>query len=479
MRQQSTRLEQGWALLAAFVAASLLLHAIAFYSSRGWSIFGPKVAATRPGEIEISLAPLPVTASKTESKSQTPAAPKPITQAPPPKINSVAPVKPLIPERQNDIPVPFAPKPVAKIRGVAPKDAEKPVSKTETSTETVEVPQPSPFPVPNIQPRELAGGKFPDRDLTPLPLGINTGDPDLAPLQQPKVLRNRPQDIKPLGPQDMKSGSGAAPGQRPTELAKNPDAEPIPTGKSGTTSGSGNPAGSSTGNSGDEGGSGAGLRRGLPFGDPSGIVGGDPNGGGGKGGGPGGPGTGDKYGGQRGGGAGAPVHVVYILDISDSMNDDRKIDKAKQALKQALEELTPQDTFNIVYFFTDAYRFSKQMEPATPEAIKTGEKFVDSLKARGSTNYSGALTLALALPDITHVVLMSDGLPTIGVGVDDYTMELKGAELLKWIRYQNVSRAHILTIGLGIGQKWDGIDLLRDIASENKGTFRYIDMKKF
>jgi hypothetical protein len=160
------------------------------------------------------------------------------------------------------------------------------------------------------------------------------------------------------------------------------------------------------------------------------------------------------------------------------MNKDNKISKAKQALKQALGELTPQDTYNIVYFFNEAYRFSKTMVSASPEAITTGEKFVDGLKARGATNYSAALALALSLPDVTHVVMMSDGLPTIGVGVDDYTMEVKGGELLKWIRYQNISRAQILTIGIGAGAKWDGIDLLRDIASENKGNFRYIDMKK-
>jgi hypothetical protein len=268
-------------------------------------------------------------------------------------------------------------------------------------------------------------------------------------------LRDTPQSIKPLGPQDIKSGAGAAPGPKPTEVAKAPDTEPLPTGNNGSTSGSGNPKGATVGNSADEGGSGPGLRRGVPFGDPSGVLqGGDPNGGGGKGGGPGGPGSGGSYGGQRGGGAGAPVHVVYILDISDSMRKDNRIGKAKEALKQALQELTPQDTFNIVYFFDEAFKYQKTMIPATPEAVASAEKYLysDPMRPRGSTNYSAALTLALALPEVTHVVLMSDGLPTRGIGVDDYTMEIKGGDLLKWIRYQNINRARILTIGLGSGQ---------------------------
>lgn len=475
MKQQRAWFEQGWGLLTAFVLASLLLHGAAFYSSRGWSLLGREVAATKPGEIEVSLTPLPTAQKKSAPKTEMPAPPKP---TPAPELPRVA-RAPVLPERRNEAPVPFAPKPVVRIRGVAPKDAEKPIDRTETVTAPVTVNQP--LPVPTMRPREIAGGKYPDRNLTPLPLGIESGDRLTTITPQPRVLRDVPQNIKPLGPQDIKSGAGAAPGPKPTEVAKAPNPEPLPTGNNGATSGSGNPKGSTNGNSGDEGGSGAGLRRGLPFGDPGGVLqGGDPNGGGGKGGGPGGPGSGGSYGGQRGGGAGAPVHVVYVLDISDSMNKDNRIGKAKEALKQALEELTPQDTFNIVYFFDEAYKFQKTMVPATPETIAAAGKYLYTgrMKPRGSTNYSAALTLALALPEVTHVVLMSDGLPTIGVGVDDYTMEIKGGELLKWIRYQNVSRAQILTIGIGSGAKWDGIDLLRDIATENKGTFRYIDTKR-
>jgi hypothetical protein len=453
------------------VAASLVLHGIAFYSSRGWSLLGYEAAASKPREIEVSLAPLPAAVKKPAPKKQT-AAVQPSPKAP----ALPRPTPPVIPERNNNIPVPFAPKPVVRIRGVAPKDAEKPISKTETETAPVKFVQP--LPAPTMRPREMAGGKYPDRKLTPLPLGVESGDRLATITPQPRVLRDSPQNARPLGPQDIRSGSGAAPGPKPVDVAK-ADTEPLPAGNNGTSSGSGNPKGSSSGTSGDEGGSGAGQRRGIPFGDPGGVLqGGDPNGGGGVGGGPGGPGRGGSYGTQRGGGAGAPIHVVYILDISDSMNKDDKIDKAKEALKQALEQLTPQDTFNIVYFFDEAYRFKKTMVPASPEVISAGEKFVNSLKPRGSTNYSAALTLALALPEVTHVVLMSDGLPTLGVGVDDYTMEVKGDELLKWIRYQNVNRAHILTIGIGAGQKWDGIELLRDIAGENKGTFRSIDMNK-
>ena len=473
--RQNALFEQGGKLLAAFVVASLLLHAAAFYSSRGWSLLGREVAQARPGEIEVSLAPLPTAPKNVAPKQETPAVPKP-TPAPNP---TPVPRAPIVPERSNNAPVPFAPKPVARIRGVAPKDAEKPIDKTETLTAPVTVNQP--LPVPTMRPREIAGGRFPDRSLTPLPLGVESGDRLTTITPQPRVLRDVPQSVKPLGPQDIKSGAGAAPGPKPTEVAKAPNTDPLPTGNNGSTSGSGNPKGSTIGNSGDEGGSGAGLRRGVPFGNPGGVLqGGDPNGGGGKGGGPGGPGSGGSYGGQRGGGAGAPVHVVYILDISDSMKKDNRIGKAKEALKQALEELTPQDTFNIVYFFDEAYKFQKTMVTATPEAVASAEKYLytSRMNARGATNYSAALTLALALPEVTHVVMMSDGLPTIGVGVDDATMEIKGDVLLKWIRYQNVSRAQILTIGIGSGAKWDGIDLLRDIASENKGTFRYIDVKK-
>lgn len=467
--------EQGWWVLTAFLVASLLLHGAIVYGSRGWLLMGSEIdSPTKPGEIEVTLAPLP----KAAPKSQTPSVSRPLPEAPTtPKFKAVA-VKPIIPTRDNDIPVPFAPKPVVRVRGVAPRDAEKPVSQTETSTETVPFTQP--LPAPTMRFKELSGGKFQDRNLTPLPLGVESGDHlDTMP-PQVRPPRDVAQNTKPLGPQDIKSGSGAAPGPKPIEIAKAPTADPLPAGNNGAASGSGNPKGVSSGNSGDEGGSGAGLRRGVPFGDPGGVLrGGDPNGGGGKGGGPGGPGTGGAYGTQRGGGAGAPIHVVYVLDISKSMDTDNKIGKAREALHQALTELTPQDTFNIVFFFDEAYTvFPRTMVPADTANIMTAEQKLNRQNPRGSTNYSGALTEAFSLPGVTHVVMMSDGLPTIGVGVDDQTMEIKGDVLLKWIRYQNASHVHILTMALGLGPKWDGIDLLRDIADANQGTFRYIDMKQ-
>ncbi|MBC8103119.1 MAG: VWA domain-containing protein [Cytophagales bacterium] len=472
MRRSAT-VERGWWLLMAFAAASLLLHGLAFYGSRGWSLFGPQVASVGQGEVEVSLPPLPpVPKPATREAAKTP--PKPV-ETPAPK----APTTPkVVARRDNNVPVPFAPKPVPKIRGVAPKDAERPVSKTETSPDPVEIPQP--LPVPTTRPPQIAGGKFPDRALTPLPLGVESGDRLTTLIPQPRVLRDVPISQKPLGPRDVKSGAGAAPGPTPTVTAKAPDvAEPLSSGNSGTTGGTGNPQGATIGNSADEGGSGAGLRRGLPFGDPGGVLeGDDPNGGGGTGGGPGGPGTGRFYSTRRGGGAGAPVRVIYVLDISGSMQEDNRLDKAKQALKQALQELTPQDTFNVIIFSDEAFAYARTPRPATVGRISGGEAFVENMQPHGATNYSAALTLAFAQPDATHIVFMSDGLPTLGVGVNDQTMELEGDTLRRWVRQQNAGRTHILTLGLGSGPKWDGIELLRDIANDNGGTFKYIDLKR-
>jgi len=458
----------GW--LLGFIVLSLLLHTAILYGSRGWLVGGLPTGAAkpRPGEIVVTLQPAP----KPEA---TPGGAPHRAEPTPAPVKQATPAVAKRPEH-NDVPIPFQPHP-RTIRGVAPKSAPQPVSRTDVSPQ----PQVKPLPVPTMRPPEIAGGKFPDRDLKPLPLGVDTGDRLITPRPVPHVAA-QPSNFKPIGPVEAKSGSGSAPGPKPITEAKKDD-EVLPTGNGGTTGGQGAPQGRTTGSGGDEGGQAAGMTRGVPFGDPGGVLqGGDINGGGGKGGGPGGPGSGRAYSGG-GGGAGAPVHVVYVLDMSESMRENDKIGKSRAALRQALSELQPEDSFDIIYFADDQHIFSgRGLVPATPNNVEKGGEYLSSLRPRGATNYSAALDKALSLPGVTHVVLMSDGIPTLGIGaqVDEKTQEIviDDDALLEWIRHRNKEGIHILTLGLGLSDNFDGKDLLQDIASQNRGVFKLVNLGK-
>jgi hypothetical protein len=218
------------------------------------------------------------------------------------------------------------------------------------------------------------------------------------------------------------------------------------------------------------------LNRGIPFGDLSGLLtGGDERGGGGKGGGPGGPGRGALFGqkpglGGKGGDSGGSAHIVYVLDTSGSMNQGDKIGKAKDALRKALLELKPGDSFNIITFDANVHWFASSLLGASRENITQGLQYVESIQLRAGTNLSGGLEKALAHEDATHIFLLSDGEPSRGI--TDAT-QLRAA-----VKGWNQHNAQILALALGLGEQFPGIPLLKGLADDNNGKFSYINLAK-
>jgi hypothetical protein len=221
---------------------------------------------------------------------------------------------------------------------------------------------------------------------------------------------------------------------------------------------------------GDGGGTRYGLNRGIPFGDVVGILNGDPNGGGGKGGGPGGPGRGNVFGTRPGETGGGSVHIVYVIDTSGSMREGNKIGKAKEALKKALSELKPKDTFNIINFDFAAHPLADRMVPAIADNIDIAMQFVDELRLRNWTNLSAGLEVAFKMETATHIFVLSDGEPH--GGIEDPT------ELRKWALENNTKKAQIITLALGLGEQFPGIPLLKGLAEDHHGKFSYVNLAK-
>lgn len=209
-----------------------------------------------------------------------------------------------------------------------------------------------------------------------------------------------------------------------------------------------------------------GLTRGIPFGDIKGLLSkGDPKGGGG-----GEPGRGGVLGVAptiRGGGN-APIHIIYVLDTSGSMRDFDKIFKAKDALCRALLELRSNDTFNIIDFNERIHVYSAVMLPATKSNIQNAYVYTQNMRVGPGTDVSDAMEIALSEETVTHIFLMSDGEPNRGIS--DF-MRLRA-----FIKERNKRSIQINTLALGVGDNFPGIRLLRGIAGDNEGLFRYINM---
>jgi hypothetical protein len=188
--------------------------------------------------------------------------------------------------------------------------------------------------------------------------------------------------------------------------------------------------------------------------------------------GPGGDGGGGPFGIGPGGGGEGPRHIVYVLDVSPSMKT--RIDRARQELRNALATLEPGESFDIIAFGGDIKPLSDQLEEATPEDIANANQFLDKLDFIPSTDLQSALYAALAVRGVNVIVLITDGVPTVG--------ETDFDKIARHIRKHNGPHARIYTIGL-VGKNPDGTDqsfqagqLLQQLARDSGGDSRLVPL---
>ena len=453
-------LDRKWALVIAFLV-SVLLHAL----------LGVEVSRLlRTQTVQIPSSPGdPVTVRLVPAS---PKAPLPDTQGTAPKVVKKPTPRPTPPPEQlQEAPKPA---PVEKVKKIIPPRPRP--SRRETPV------IPSALPEKRAAPGQ--GNPRKDRKPAPLPRGSQDGsrrapsvtkaEPRIAPRLDapPTLLRNVP-DTEAVQPANPSTAVVKVEKDVPTAPAANP-VPPAPAEGAGNGRGAGKT---------DD----LRINRGIPFGDAMGIPkGGDANGGGGIGRGPGGSaGTGRGLGASIGyvkkaplftlarparSDDGPPIHIVYVIDVSGSMEENGKIGRVRAAMEKALTELRSEDYFNIVLFSDKATLFSKTMRPATAFNVSAGISSVDVALPSGQTNLSAALELAFQQPDVTHIFVMSDGEPT--EGITDFS------RIALLARQENNGAARILTLALGRGERFKGMELLRQLAEEGRGKFNYIDLSK-
>jgi len=158
--------------------------------------------------------------------------------------------------------------------------------------------------------------------------------------------------------------------------------------------------------------------------------------------------------------------ITFVLDVSGSMAGD-KLKQAKRALLYCINNLNPDDGFEIIRFSTEAYALFDKIVTANEKNIKSARIFIDKLKAVGGTNIEEAISLALknnSHSDRTHLVIfITDGKPTIG--------ETKDVNLIRKIEKSNTGKTRIFTFGIG---NEINTHLLDKITELTKATRSYI-----
>jgi Ca-activated chloride channel family protein len=107
-----------------------------------------------------------------------------------------------------------------------------------------------------------------------------------------------------------------------------------------------------------------------------------------------------------------PKELVFVLDTSGSMSGF-PIEKAKEAMKLALDSLNPTDTFNLITFAGDTSILFPEPVPATSENLRKAQAFLRSRNGAGGTEMMKAIEAALKPSDdqshVRIVCFMTDG----------------------------------------------------------------------
>ena len=163
--------------------------------------------------------------------------------------------------------------------------------------------------------------------------------------------------------------------------------------------------------------------------------------------------------------------MVYVLDVSLSM--ESRIGRARDELSTALNSLQEDDTFDIECFGEVTHRFRSQLVPADSQNVDAALRFLMIQPLMEGTNLGDAMKRALSIDGVNEVVVITDGVPTIG--------ETNFVKLAKMVQKLNRDvNARIDTVGL-VGKNPDGTDdsfdasqLLTQIARDSGGSSKLV-----
>lgn len=162
-----------------------------------------------------------------------------------------------------------------------------------------------------------------------------------------------------------------------------------------------------------------------------------------------------------------PSNLVFLLDVSGSMNDPDKLPLLKQGLKILVNQLKPQDRVAIVVYAGS----SGVVLPSTSDKNEIINS-LDKLEAGGSTNGGQGIKLAYKIAEDNfisngnnRVILATDGDFNVGLTSDD--------ELVKMIEQKRQSNIFLSVLGFGTGNLNDS--MMEKLADKGNGNYAYID----
>ena len=163
------------------------------------------------------------------------------------------------------------------------------------------------------------------------------------------------------------------------------------------------------------------------------------------------------------------ANLVFLLDVSGSMNSPDKLGLLKSSLRLLTKQLRENDRVSIAVYAGAA---GVVLEPTSGQDKKAIERALNALQAGGSTNGGEGIELAYHLAEksfieggINRVILATDG--DFNVGTTSFD------DLTALIEQKRKSGIALTTLGLGTGNYND--HLMEQLADAGNGNYAYID----
>ena len=162
-------------------------------------------------------------------------------------------------------------------------------------------------------------------------------------------------------------------------------------------------------------------------------------------------------------------NLVFLLDVSGSMNQANKLPLLKRSLTMLTDQLSENDKVSIVVYAGASGVVLEPTDGDNKHAISTA---LQSLRSGGSTNGAAGIELAYQLAEqafikggVNRVVLATDGDFNVGMSSHDALIEL--------IEKKRKMGIALTTLGFGQGNYNDY--LMEQLADAGNGNYAYID----
>ncbi|PIQ24651.1 hypothetical protein COW36_10950 [bacterium (Candidatus Blackallbacteria) CG17_big_fil_post_rev_8_21_14_2_50_48_46] len=164
-----------------------------------------------------------------------------------------------------------------------------------------------------------------------------------------------------------------------------------------------------------------------------------------------------------------PNNLVFLLDVSGSMEDENKLPLLKKSLRLLIDELREEDTVSITVYAGAAGLVLPPTSGAKKEVIIDA---LEKLQAGGSTAGSAGIKLAYETArkhfkkeGNNRVILATDGDFNVGPSSD--------GELTRLIEEKRKQGIYLTVLGFGMGNYKDS--KMEKLADTGNGNYAYID----